>query len=469
MADDHHLRDPRLGPLFERALRAQSLSRRTFLQTAALAASASGLAARGWAAEPDTIACGDAAPGTLAPGCASDRIILKPTPADRFEMLGAGSAQMRWDRLNPKELLVPTKDFYVHNRSCPPPFDPATWRLTVEGDGIRRPLVLTYDQLTAMSQQRVVRVLDCAANGRAFFANDHYKNPPTPFAPNPAVSWRLGACGAAEWTGVALSDVLERASLFRSAREGLWAKSVLVESVEKVNGVNVGRVVPISKAMASDTLLVLGMNGEPLTPDHGAPVRVLFSGWAGIANVKWVSRIVVATIPLYSRWNAHHAVLIGPAYAGWQAFQEESGSEEGERKQHAWGPEVTDQNVKSAFELAWGARLPRGKQVLHGRSWSGISQIKEVNVSVDGGQTFRPARLLDPNFSLCWVRWELDWDAQPGEHLLVACAKDTVGRSQIQPVKPEQMPAFNKFGLMFGDRPGATDSFNAVPHPVTVV
>lgn len=460
------------------------LSRRRFLQGAALAAGLGAPAARalGQAPAAEPVACGDPAaapsPATMArrrlaamdPDCPGAGLIVKPTPADRFNLLGAGSAEMRWDRAGAgaDAYLTPVADFYVHNRGCPPAIDTAAWRLTVEGDAVGAARDFTYGELTRLPRERIVRVLDCAANGRAFFADDHYREPPTPFVPAPAGSWRLGAAGAAEWEGVPLGEVLERAGLRRAGRRPL-AVEVLVESVERVNGGPVNRVVPIGKAMAADSLLVLTMNGELLPRDHGAPVRALFSGWGGVANVKWVRRIVVSTTPIFTPWNGHHSVLVGPDYQpGWAAFQAEYGTAAAATSHRPWGTQVTVQNVKSAFELAWGARLPRGRQVLRGRSWSGMGAIREVAVSLDRGATWREARLAGPNPPLGWVRWEVEWDAAPGDHHLIARARDTAGRTQVPTLHPDQMPSFNKFGLMFGDRAGAADSHNAVPHPVSV-
>jgi sulfane dehydrogenase subunit SoxC len=471
LIEDHADRQARLAARLWRAVEVGSISRRGMLQVLALAAGSAFPAGRALAsslAEPRAAACGDTAGLPPSPDCRADRLIVKPIPAERFRILGAGSAEMRWDRLSGSDYRVPTKDFYVHNRSCPPRFDPATWRLTVEGDALPRPLELTSDQFARLPHERIVRVLDCAANGRAFFANDRYLHPPTPFVPDPAGSWRLGAVGAAEWGGVPLGEVLERAGLLRSGGRPV-ASEVQVESVERLGGVAVTRVVPLAKAMAGDSLLADAMNGEPLSIDHGAPIRALFSGWAGIANVKWVRRIVVSKQPIYSFWDAHHAVLVGPDYEpGWDAFRKEYGTPAADALRHAWGSPVTVQNVKSAFELGWGAQLPRGRQVLRGRSWSGKGAIREVAVSFDGGQGWREARLVPPNPSLSWVRWEVEWDATAGDHLLIARARDTAGRIQVAVADPDQLPAFNKFGLMFGDRPGGGDSHNAVPHPVTV-
>ena len=182
----------------------------------------------------------------------------------------------------------------------------------------------------------------------------------------------------------------------------------------------VKRPMPIDKALADDTLLVYAMNGQPLPPDHGFPVRVLVPGWVGIAHIKWVGRIDVSEEPLYSEYNTQKYVLIGPDYGA---------------QPPARGPMLTTQKVKSAFELPWNGEVPSGRRLLRGRSWSGEGRIAKVDVSLDGGQAWQPARLREPNIDRAWVRWDVDWDARPGTHRLQARATDNHGNTQ-----PDRIP-----------------------------
>jgi DMSO/TMAO reductase YedYZ molybdopterin-dependent catalytic subunit len=245
----------------------------------------------------------------------------------------------------------------------------------------------------------VIRALECAGNGRNFFEVTHGKK-------IEGTPWSLGGIGVAEWTGVPLREVLERAGVKKSA------KDVMPVGLDEKQ---IKRPMPIEKALADDTLLVYAMNGEPLLPDHGFPVRMLLPGWVGIANVKWVGSIEVSEQALYSEYNTKKYVLTGKEY---------------EPQPPAAGPILTTQKVKSAFELAWDGELPVGKFLLRGRSWSGEGTIKKVDVSVDGGKTFQPARLREPNIDKAWVRWDIDWDVQPGENKLQARATDSAGSTQ---------------------------------------
>ncbi|MEW6299690.1 MAG: sulfite oxidase [Thermodesulfobacteriota bacterium] len=335
---------------------------------------------------------------------AAGQAIIKPAPPGLFLQSGS-NLEMRWEAMYNRGYLVPNELFFVRNNSsvvpCP---DPATWRLQVEGSGVSRPRVFSYDELLAMPSTSVIRALECAGNGRNFFEVSHGKK----IAGTP---WNLGGIGVAEWTGVPLREVLERAGVKQTARD------VMPEGLDEKK---VKRPMPIDKAMADDTLLVYAMNGQPLPPDHGFPMRMLVPGWVGIAHIKWIGRIEVSERPLYSEYNTNKYVLIGPDY-----------------KPHppALGPMLTTQKVKSAFELPWNGEVPAGKRLLRGRSWSGEGRITKVEVSLDGGQTWQQARLREPNMDLAWVRWDVDWEVRPGTYKLQARATDSKGNTQ-----PDRIP-----------------------------
>lgn len=334
----------------------------------------------------------------------ADQAIIKPAPPELFLQSGS-NLEMRWEAMYNRGYLVPNELFFVRNNSpVVPRLEPATWRLQVEGSGVSRPRSFSYDELLAMPSIAVICALECAGNGRNFFQASHGKK----IAGTP---WNLGGIGVAEWTGVPLREVLERAGVKRTARD------VMPEGLDEKQ---VKRPMSIEKALAADTLLVYAMNGQPLPPDHGFPLRVLVPGWVGIAHIKWVGRIEVSEQPLYSEYNTKKYVLIGPDYAP---------------RPPALGPMLTTQKVKSAFELPWNGEVPSGKRLLRGRSWSGEGRIAKVDVSVDGGQTWQPARLREPNLDLAWVRWDVDWEARPGTYKLQARATDNKGNTQ-----PDHIP-----------------------------
>jgi DMSO/TMAO reductase YedYZ molybdopterin-dependent catalytic subunit len=158
-------------------------------------------------------------------------------------------------------------------------------------------------------------------------------------------------------------------------------------------------------------------------------------GWIGIASIKWLGQIEVSNRPLSSPWNTLWYRLTGPDYP-------------------PDSPPITEQAVKSAFELPRGATLdPRTVTTLTGRSWSGRAPIRRVDVSTDGGQRWRPARLTGPNRPNGWARWELPWrPTSTGNHTLLARAIDDDGRRQ-----PDTVP-FNDGGYLF---------WAVIHHPVT--
>ena len=309
----------------------------------------------------------------------TDQAILKNAPAEYFIRNGS-NLEMRWEAMYNRGYIVPTELFFVRNNSpVVPRIDPAKWKLQIEGSGVTRPMSFTYEELLSMPSISVIRAIECAGNGRNLFQASHGKK-------IEGTPWDLGGIGVAEWTGVPLHEVLGRAGVKRSARdvmpEGLDARKV-------------SRPMSVEKAMAEDTLLVYAMNGQPLLPDHGFPVRMLVPGWVGIAHIKWLGRIEVSEQSLYSEYNTKKYVLIGKDY---------------KPAPPALGPMLTTQQVKSAFELPWNGEISSGTRLFRGRSWSGEGHIKKVDVSTDGGKTWRP-RLREPNIDMAWVRWDIDWDA----------------------------------------------------------
>ncbi|MEU0227353.1 sulfite oxidase [Streptomyces sp. NPDC006284] len=379
-------------------------------------------------------AAATALPAT-APARAVDSPIVKPLPPDWFIPRGT-NAETRWEALRGTGHHTPNELFFVRNHTATPVLDAADWRLRLWGDGLRgkpaegRPVEFGYDDLRALPSTTRTAFVECAGNGRSHYATQQGETPT-------GTAWTLGAVGVARWRGVRLSHVLRRAGLSAHAVD-VQPRGLDAEYVS--GGENLGRVrrpLPLGKAL-DDVLLAYEMNGEPLPYDHGYPVRVLVPSWVGIASVKWVGDIQVSAQPLYSPWNTTFYRLFGPAHP-----------EEGSAP-------LTRQTVKSAFELASGASFPVGEeQVLHGRSWSGAGGVVRVDVSTDGGASWRRARLRDRPRSGTWSRWSLPWTpTAPGPTHLLARATDTAGRTQ------PDTTVFNTQGYLFDA---------VVRHPVTVV
>lgn len=361
---------------------------------------------------------------TPAPSPATERLIDKPVPARFFTPIGGGNYEMRFEDMLNQTYVTPNSLFFTRNHSSSPFVDVASWTLSIEGDGVTNPLTLTYDDLFQMPSKTVTRYVECAGNGRSFYAS---------LLNNQAQGgqWHLGAYGIAEWVGVPMSELLSRA--------GIKSTAVDVMPVG-IDSTQVARPMPVAKAMEDDTLLAYMMNGDILPIDHGFPVRAIVPGWVGVASVKWVGKIVVSTTPLYTDKNTTSYVLVGPGY---------------EPQGQALGPAVSTQVMKSALCLPWPATLKAGPQKVVGYAWSPGGKIDKVDVSLDGGGTFQPAALVGPNIERAGSRWEFSFMANPGSMTITPRATDEKGSVQY----PVSQQKWNQMGYIFGAM---------VPHPVTV-
>lgn len=362
-----------------------------------------------------------ASPTPAATGGDASFLPVKDVPETLFRDLRP-NFEMRWNAMQGEGYHVPNSKFFVRNHTRTAQIDAGSWRLRVHGTGVERELEVTLDDLRRMESRTVSRYVECAGNGRSFFETIGGQKAS-------GTQWLLGGIGVAEWRGVPLNVVLQEAGLKPSARDVMPAG---------LDERQVRRPMSVEKALAEDTLLVYEMNGEPLPPDHGAPVRALVPGWAGIANIKWVGSVEVSEEPLYTQWNTETYVFVGPTY---------------QPDPPSLGPRVSSQNIKSALELDWPATLQPGRQTLRGRAWSPAAPIGRVEYSIDGS-AYVEARLDGGrNEAGAWALFEFDWDAPAGEHDIRVRATDTAGNSQ-----PDTVP-FNEQGYLYN---------GVVPHPVRV-
>ncbi|MCP3786560.1 sulfite oxidase [Micromonospora sp. A3M-1-15] len=343
--------------------------------------------------------------------------IAKPLPPELLRPLDT-NAEMHWTALAGQGYVVPNDRFFVRNHTVTPRLDAHTWRLRLFGTGLRgaptrdAPVEFGLDELRRLPAEESTALLECAGNGRRYFAEQQDD-------PAPGVAWGLGGVGVARWRGVRLGTVLRLAGLRDDAVD------VMPEGLDPdyvTGGVNLGRVrrpLPIAKAL-DDVLLAYEMNGEPLPADHGFPVRVVVPGWIGISSIKWVGPVEVSTTPLFSPWNTRFYRMFGPGHP-------------------AEGTVLGAQPVKSAFELAWDARVPAGADLLlHGRSWSGNGPIEHVEV--DTGDGWRPADLVAVDRGGPWQRWTARWrPPAPGRYTLRARATDTTGATQPDRAAPNTL------------------------------
>jgi DMSO/TMAO reductase YedYZ molybdopterin-dependent catalytic subunit len=378
---------------------ARGFSRRDFLRLSA----AAGVAAGGLAG---------ASPASADPAGP----IVKPLPPELFRVLGT-NAEMRWPAMRDQGFHVPIDRFFVRNHTSTPIIDAGTWRLEVFGAGLRGgPVTFSLADLQGLPSETRSVAVECAGNGRGYFTSQQGQTVT-------GTAWGLGAVGVARWRGVRLSTVLRRAGLAGHAvdvqAEGLDPHYV-------TGGVDLGpvrRPMPVGKAL-HDVLLAYEMNGEPLPPDHGHPVRLVVPQWIGIASIKWVGRIEVSAEPLFSPWNTQFYRLFGPDFP-------------------AEGQPFDRQVIKSAFELDPAVPLAAGAHTtLTGRSWSAGGPIRHVEVSTDGGAHWRRARPVGPAGG-AWQRWEIGWRPEAGTHELLARATDAAGNTQ------PDVTQYNTLGYLF--------------------
>jgi sulfane dehydrogenase subunit SoxC len=290
-----------------------------------------------------------------------------------------------------------------------PHADPASWRLEVSGR-VRRPLSLTLDDIRSRPAIRAPVTMECAGNGRAQLR-------PRPFSQ----PWLLEAVGTAEWTGTPLRGVLEEAGLEDDAKEVVFAGAD--RGVEGGLEQHYARGMSLSDALRDEVLLAYEINGQPLPPQHGFPLRLLVPGWYGMASVKWLQGITV----------------IAEAFDGYQNIH----SYRLRQEEHESGDPVTRIAPRSLMvppgipEFKTRVRrLPAGPARLEGRAWSGHGPIVRVEVSSNGGESWADAELSEPPAAFAWQAWSYLWQPPgPGGYELCCRATDSAGNAQ--PLEPE--------------------------------
>lgn len=305
--------------------------------------------------------------------------------------------------------LTATDAFFVRGHGPVPAIDGSEWRLRVDGL-VERDLDLDLDRLRSGFEPRaLVATLQCAGNRRAGLIAVRDIPGETP--------WGRGATGTAAWRGVALGDVLEAAGPLAGGRHVGF--SAADESPEASPPQRYGGSVPLAKAMREEVLLAWEMNGEPLPPVHGGPLRVVVGGYIGARSVKWVDRIEVRAEP----WDGYFqstAYRLLPAEA-----------EAGPGVGTPLGEVALNADVLTPED---GARVPAGELELRGYAFAGGERhVTRVEASVDGGATWLEAELLEDLGRWAWRLWRVVLDLEPGPHEVVVRAWDSAAATQ-----PEQ-------------------------------
>jgi DMSO/TMAO reductase YedYZ molybdopterin-dependent catalytic subunit len=301
--------------------------------------------------------------------------------------------------------ITPNESFFVRSHlPVPAALDASTWTLGIDGN-VATPLSLSLDSIRALPPATVTVTLECAGNGRSFFE------------PSVAgVQWEKGAVGTARWTGVRLADLLGRAGV-RPA-----VANVLMTPADRPLGTMPAyvRQLPNAKAMHRDTLIAYEMNGVPIPPLHGYPLRLIVPGWEGAYSVKWLTKLTAIDGDSDSFWVATAYRYPNRSLAPGEA---------GEARDLL---PLAGLAVKSLVTRpAEGAVLAPGPITIGGFAWAGEADITGVEVSTDDGATWQAARLVGEQAPYAWRRFEHAFTpARPGVYAILSRATDSNGRTQ---------------------------------------
>ena len=311
--------------------------------------------------------------------------------------------------------ITPTELHYVRSNFALPAHDG-----TLEiGGAVDTPTTLTLEDLRALPAHDQAVTLECAGNGRMDMR-------PLPTGE----PWRDNAVSTARWTGALLHDVLALAQpstqgvdvRFEGADHGPYHLQAILPETNQ-SDLTFARALPLAGATDPSWAIMVAylMNGEPLSPDHGAPFRLVVPRWYAVASVKWLRRIDVLTEPFVGEFQTGHYVYEWP-----------------DRPHEA----VSLMRVRSRItDPAPGAILPLGPYTVRGKAWSGSGPVTQVDLSLTGEGDWHRARLEPPKGPYQWQDWSFVWDSNDvGRHTLRARATDAAGN--VQP----DVPPWNRLG-----------------------
>jgi len=308
-----------------------------------------------------------------------------------------------FDRLD--EFLTPNDLFYIRSHFKAPGLDRDRYKLSI-GGAVKNPFVLDYRELLSLPSVTRAATLECAGNGRIFLIPQRR-----------GAQWQLGAVSTAEWTGVLLSVLLDRAGfspeaceiVFEGADAGTPKEEPIPPGLTQYSR-------SIAAAKAGDVLVAYAMNGEEISTDHGFPVRAIVPGHYGMASVKWLTHIRAVTQPFAGYWQTSD-------YAFWD-------EEDGNPVRRPLGEMALKSSIARPRTREF---IPAGSTYsVFGAAWGGSAPIDRVEVSTDDGATWEPARLLDEARAFVWRRWEFEWKVPEakGVYLLKSRATDVSGNIQ---------------------------------------
>ena len=302
---------------------------------------------------------------------------------------------LRWD-------ITPPGLHYLLTHYDIPAIDPTTFELIVDGF-VDTPLTLDLDAIRSRPRISAAVTLECAGNGRAQLLPRPVSQP-----------WLTEAVGTARWSGTSLSSLLREAGIADGAVDVVFTAAD--HGIERGFEQDYQRALPLAEAMSEQVMLAYEMNGAPLPPQHGAPLRLIVPGWYGMAHVKWLRRITVVREKFDGFQMRAYRLRDTPDEPGIPLTRIEP-------RALLVPPGFPDFMTRRRV-------VKSGAVKIEGRAWSGWAPVSSVEVSIDGGDTWELADVVAPQGRHGWARWTWTWDSEPGSYALSCRATDASGRTQ---------------------------------------
>jgi DMSO/TMAO reductase YedYZ molybdopterin-dependent catalytic subunit len=289
-----------------------------------------------------------------------------------------------------KGAFTANEEFFIRNHFTAPQLGARDWKLVVAGH-VHSQIEVRHSALLRAPARAVNVTLECAGNGIG-----------------------AGGISSARWKGVALSRLLRSASIRTGAKCVRLIGSDAGIQIGQASPVPFARAIPLDKALDANTIVAYEMNGVPLSMDHGYPARAIIPGWYAMDSVKWLTRIEVLNHEDSEYFMTHQYVANRLLSIG--------------SEQRV----ITRMKVKSQISRPIeGERIFQGSYIIYGAAWAGDRNITKVEVSTDGGSSWRLAELRTPDSPYLWTLWQYEWKAlSPGTYTVVARATDTSGETQ---------------------------------------
>lgn len=293
--------------------------------------------------------------------------------------------------------VTPSELVYIRNHFEVPQIEVSDWALEV-GGSVESPRIFWHSDITALPAKTLRMTLECAGNGRVSMD-------PAP----PGTPWGYGAVSVVDFSGTPLSNLLEQVGFLDEAVEVVFHGADKGDPMPGRKEQYV-RSLPLEVALNPDTILAWEMNGEPLSANHGFPLRLVVPNWYGMASVKWLDQIIVSKDKFSGFFQDEQYI-----------YSEEEGTQEGEP--------VRSIRVRSLILKS--VKKENGMVEINGIAWSGEGVISKVEVSWDGGKEWREAELDGSSSPFEVQRWRFLWRPKESrEYRIISRATDEAGRSQ---------------------------------------